>query len=293
MSQEPLVYSLDDLLRLMARLRDPQYGCPWDVQQTYATLVPFTLEEAYEVADAIEQGDFEHLPGELGDLLFQVVYYAQLAQEEGRFDFASVVHGITAKLIRRHPHVFPTGELYAPLDTPRLNDTEVKQRWEQIKAQERAEKAQAPEQLSLLDDVPAALPALVRAAKLQKRVARVGFDWPNAEQVLGKVREELDEVTAAMAEPTGSSRAQAQAEEVGDLLFSVVNLARHLGVDAENALRGANGKFERRFHFIEQALREQRRAIEGCSLEALDALWDEAKRQEKPSPNGSAASLRD
>jgi ATP diphosphatase len=154
------MYSLEDLLHLMNRLRDPQYGCPWDIKQTYASIVPHTLEEAYEVADAIERGDFDHLQGELGDLLFQVVYYSQLAQEEGRFEFAGVIDSITRKLIRRHPHVFPTGDLYAPLDIPQLSEEQVKTRWEQIKAEERAEKSDAPEQLSLLDDVPTALPSL-------------------------------------------------------------------------------------------------------------------------------------
>ncbi|PSS49443.1 nucleoside triphosphate pyrophosphohydrolase [Pseudomonas sp. BBP2017] len=274
------MYTLDDLLHLMARLRDPQYGCPWDLKQTYATIIPYTLEEAYEVADAIERSDFEHLQGELGDLLFQVVYYSQLAREEGRFEFAGVVDSITRKLIRRHPHVFPTGELYAPLDTPKLDEAQVKQRWEEIKAQERAEKG-VPEQLSLLDDVPAALPALSRAAKLQKRTAKVGFDWPDALPVLDKVREELDEVLQAMADNDSA----ALAEEVGDLLFAAVNLARHLKVDPENALRGANQKFERRFRFIEQALRESGRPIEDCTLEDMDALWGEAKRQEKNLPS--------
>ena len=275
------MYSLPDLLHLMARLRDPQFGCPWDVQQNYASIVPHTLEEAYEVADAIERGDFDDLKGELGDLLFQVVYYSQLAQEEGRFEFAGVIDGITRKLIRRHPHVFPTGDLYAPLETPRLSEDQVKQRWEEIKAEERADKASAPEQLSLLDDVPAVLPALSRAAKLQKRAARVGFDWPAALPVVDNVREELDEVLEAMA----SNDAEAIAEEVGDLLFAAVNLARHLKVDPENALRAANTKFERRFRFIEQALRQTHRPIEDCTLEEMDALWGEAKRQEKDAPS--------
>lgn len=275
------MYTLEDLLTLMARLRDPQYGCPWDIKQTYASIVPHTIEEAYEVADAIERGDLDHLRGELGDLLFQVVYYSQLAREEGRFEFATVVDGITRKLIRRHPHVFPTGDLYAPLDVPRLSEEQVKLRWEQIKAEERAEAAAAPEQLSLLDDVPATLPALSRAAKLQKRAAGVGFDWPEPLPVLDKVREELDEVLEAMA----SGDRAAMADEVGDLLFSVVNLARHLKVDPENALRGANRKFERRFRFIEQALRDTHRPIENCTLEDLDALWGEAKRQEHNLPS--------
>ena len=275
-----MTYTLEDLLHLMARLRDPQYGCPWDLKQNYASIVPHTIEEAYEVADTIERGDFEHLQGELGDLLFQVVYYSQLAREEGRFEFDGVVDAITRKLIRRHPHVFPTGELYAPLDTPSLSEAQVKSRWEEIKAEERAEKS-GPEQLSLLDDVPATLPALSRAAKLQKRAATVGFDWPDALPVLDKVREELDEVLQAMAE----GDAQALEDEVGDLLFAAVNLARHLKQDPENVLRRANRKFERRFRFIEQALRDSGRPIEDCNLDELDALWGEAKRQEKNLPS--------
>ena len=271
------MYQLDDLLHLMARLRDPQYGCPWDLKQSYASIVPHTIEEAYEVADAIERGDFEHLPGELGDLLFQVVYYSQLAREEGRFEFAQVVDGITRKLLRRHPHVFVDGDLYGAPDAARLNEAAVKQRWEEIKAEERAEKAAAPEQLSLLDDVPQALPSLSRALKLQKRAAQVGFDWPAALPVVDKVREELDEVLEAMSE----NDPEAIAEELGDLLFVVSNLARHLKVDPEAALRAANAKFERRFRFIEQALREAGRAMENCALEELDALWGEAKKLEK------------
>ncbi|RMO97283.1 Nucleoside triphosphate pyrophosphohydrolase [Pseudomonas amygdali pv. morsprunorum] len=274
------MYTVQDLLNLMARLRDPQSGCPWDLKQTYASIVPHTLEEAYEVADAIEQGDLDHLKGELGDLLFQVVFYAQLAKEEGRFEFDDVIDGITRKLLRRHPHVFPTGELYAPAETPRLTDEQVNQRWDEIKAEERAEKSGAPEQLSLLDDVPVALPALSRAAKLQKRASQVGFDWPAALPVVDKVREELDEILEAMVD----NDAEGIAEEVGDLLFSVVNLARHLKVDPETALRSANSKFDRRFRFIEQALRHIQRPIESCTLEEMDALWGEAKRQEKSTP---------
>ncbi|MDP3976457.1 MAG: nucleoside triphosphate pyrophosphohydrolase [Pseudomonas sp.] len=271
------MYKLDDLLHLMARLRDPQHGCPWDLKQSYASIVPHTLEEAYEVADAIERGDFEHLPGELGDLLFQVVYYSQLAREEGRFEFAQVVDGITRKLLRRHPHVFADGDLYGAPDAARLDEAAVKQRWEEIKSEERAEKAAAPEQLSLLDDVPHALPSLSRAIKLQKRAAQVGFDWPAALPVVDKVREELDEVLEAMSE----NDPQAIAEEIGDLLFVVTNLARHLKVDPESALRAANGKFEQRLRFIEQALRDAGRAMEDCDLEELDALWGEAKKLEK------------
>lgn len=275
------MYQLDDLLHLMARLRDPQHGCPWDLKQDYASIVPHTLEEAYEVADAIERGDFAHLPGELGDLLFQVVYYSQLAREEGRFDFAQVVDGITSKLIRRHPHVFADGDLYGAVDVPKLDEAAVKQRWEAIKAEERAKKAAAPEQLSLLDDVPVALPSLSRAIKLQKRAAQVGFDWPEALPVVDKVREELDEVLEAMSE----NDADAIAEEIGDLLFVVSNLARHLKVEPESALRAANAKFERRFRFIEQALRDAGRNMEDCALDELDALWGEAKKLEKQTPS--------
>lgn len=275
------MYQLTDLLHLMARLRDPQYGCPWDLQQNYATIVPHTIEEAYEVADAIERGDFDHLPGELGDLLFQVVYYSQLAQEEGRFEFATVVDAITRKLLRRHPHVFPDGDLYGAPDMARLSEAAVKQRWEEIKAEERAEQAAAPEQLSLLDDVPNTLPALSRAAKLQKRTAQVGFDWPDALPVVDKVREELDEVLEAMS----ANDSEAMAEEIGDLLFVVVNLARHLKADPETALRAANAKFERRFRFIEQVLREQGRDIQACSLEELDSIWAQAKREERKAPS--------
>ncbi|SNR84499.1 nucleoside triphosphate pyrophosphohydrolase [Pseudomonas segetis] len=271
------MYQLNDLLHLMARLRDPQHGCPWDLEQSYATIVPYTLEEAYEVADVIERGDFDQLPGELGDLLFQVVYYSQLAAEEGRFGFAEVIDTITRKLVRRHPHVFPDGDLYGAVELPRLDPEAVKQRWDQIKAEERAANARAPEQLSLLDDVPSTLPSMSRAVKLQKRAAQVGFDWPEALGVVDKVREELDEVLEAMSE----NDACAVAEELGDLLFVVTNLARHLKVDPEAALRMANAKFERRFRFIEQALRASGRDIAKCDLESLDALWGEAKKLEK------------
>ena len=271
------MYQLNDLLYLMQRLRDPQTGCPWDLKQNFASIVPHTLEEAYEVADAIERNDFEQLPGELGDLLFQVVYYSQLAAEEGRFGFAEVVDSITRKLLRRHPHVFPAGDLCAVADAQSLAEAAVKQRWEELKAEERAQKATVPQQLSLLDDVPTALPALSRASKLQKRAAQVGFDWPSALPVLDKVREELDEVLEAMA----AQDAPAIADEVGDLLFAVVNLARHLKLDAEATLRQASSKFERRFRMIEQLLRERGQPIENCTLEQLDGLWAEVKQQEK------------
>ena len=271
------MYQLDDLLHLMARLRDPQHGCPWDLRQDYASIVPHTLEEAYEVADALARRDFPQVRDELGDLLFQVVYYSQLGREDGHFDFAQVVDGITRKLVRRHPHVFPDGDLHGPLDLPRLDEATIKRRWEEIKAEERAEKAAAPEQLSLLDDVPAALPALSRAAKLQKRAANVGFDWADAMPVVAKIQEELDEVREAMA----NGQAAQVAEEIGDLLFVMVNLARHLQVDAEDALRQANAKFELRFRYIEEGLNAQGRTPQEASLEEMDALWDAAKVAEK------------
>ena len=271
------MHSLDDLLYLMARLRDPQGGCPWDLRQTYQSIVPHTLEEAHEVADVIERGALQELPGELGDLLFQVVYYSQIAKEEQRFEFANVVDAITRKLLRRHPHVFPSGNLYGNENVPALTEVEVKERWEAIKAEERAERADAPEQLSLLDDIPAALPALSRAVRLQKRVAPIGFDWANAGDVLAKVHEEIAEVTEAMAAQDNA----AIHEEVGDLLFVVTNLARHLKVDPETALRHANQKFERRFRYIERALNEQGESVETAGLERLDTLWNHAKAAEK------------
>lgn len=268
-------YQLDDLLYLMQRLRDPEHGCPWDLQQSFGSIVPHTLEEAYEVADAIAEQDFPQLAGELGDLLFQVVYYAQLGEEAGHFAWAEVVDGITRKLVRRHPHVFPDGNLRTPAGSLKIGSAQVKQRWEAIKAQERAEKAQRPQQLSLLDDVPKALPALSRAQKLQKRAAQAGFDWNEAAPVIDKIAEELAEVREAVA----AGDAQAVAEEMGDLLFALVNLARHLQVDAESALRQGNEKFERRFRFIEQRLAARGETVEEAGLEYLDQLWEQAKTQ--------------
>lgn len=267
--------TLDDLLYLMQRLRDPAHGCPWDLDQSFETIVPHTLEEAYEVADAIEQGDFGQLAEELGDLLFQVVYYAQLGDEAGHFDWHGVVDGITRKLIRRHPHVFPDGKLRTPPGSIKLDADQIKHRWEEIKAEERAAKAAVPQQLSLLDDIPHVLPALSRAQKLQKRASRAGFDWSETAPVFDKVQEELDELREAVSE--GDQRAVA--EETGDLLFAMVNLARHVKVDAEAALRVGNGKFERRFRYIEQRLAASGARVEQTDLEQLDRLWDEAKAQ--------------
>ena len=272
-------HTLDDLLSLMSVLRDREQGCPWDIQQDWDSIVPHTLEEAYEVADAIERRAFDELPGELGDLLFQVVYYAQFGAEEQRFDFHDIVDTLTAKMLRRHPHVFPDGTL-ASRRPPGVSADEVKtqqvnSRWEALKADERAERAtQAP---SVLDDVPRTLPALSRAAKLSKRAARVGFDWPDAEGVLAKIREELDEVEEALA---AGDRQHAQ-DEVGDLLFAVTNLARTLGADPEQCLRSTNAKFERRFRYVERALVDAERPLNEASLDEMESHWQAAKAQEQ------------
>ena len=272
-------YQLQDLLYLMQRLRDPEHGCPWDLKQDYASIVPHTLEEAYEVADVIEREAWSELPGELGDLLFQVVYYAQFAQEQRRFEFADVVHTVTAKLVRRHPHVFPAGTLYGAQDAPRLSEQQIKQRWEQIKAEERAEReAQAgeriPQQLSLLDDIPQGLPALTRAVKLQKRAASGGFDWDQLPPVFAKLQEEIAEVEQAVR----AQDATAIQDEIGDVLFSVVNLARHLSVDPEQALRQAGKKFEQRFRSVEQQAEATGKRLSDFSLVELEAFWQLAKQ---------------
>lgn len=272
-------HTLEDLLTLMAVLRDREQGCPWDIKQDWDSIVPHTLEEAYEVADAIERRAFDELPGELGDLLFQVVYYAQFGAEEQRFDFHDIVDTLTAKMLRRHPHVFPDGTLASRRPTgvsaDEVKTQQVNSRWEALKADERAERATQPP--SVLDDVPRTLPALSRAAKLSKRAARVGFDWPNAEGVLAKIREELEEVEEALA---AGDRQHAQ-EEVGDLLFAVTNLARTLGTDPEQCLRRTNAKFERRFRFVESALAESERPLNEASLDEMESHWQAAKAQEQ------------
>lgn len=264
----PTPSAMERLLAIMTRLRDPVAGCPWDKEQTYATIVPYTIEEAYEVADAIERSDYDALKGELGDLLFQVVYYCQFAREEGRFEFEDVANAIADKLIRRHPHVF--GEEQG------MSIPELHVRWEQFKAEERAQKA--GQDISVLDDVPQALPALARAQKLQKRAASVGFDWPEILPVLDKIHEEIAELRAELTEAPDPARV---ADELGDLLFATVNLARHLHVKAEDALRLANAKFERRFRAIETELARQGRRTEDAELGELDALWEQVKRAEK------------
>ncbi|NJN46477.1 MAG: nucleoside triphosphate pyrophosphohydrolase [Candidatus Competibacteraceae bacterium] len=252
---------IDRLLDVMALLRNPDGGCPWDRAQTYATILPYTLEEAYEVADAIERGDREELKKELGDLLFQVVFYAQLASEEQVFNFNDVVLAITDKMIARHPHVFS--------DARYANQTEQQAAWEQIKA---AERDSAP--ASVLDDVPRTLPAMMRAMKLQLKAARVGFDWPAVAPVLDKVREELTEIEDEMKTNDSTTRV---ADEIGDLLFACVNLARHLHIEPESALRTANHRFETRFRHIETQLAALGRNPEQASLAELDALWEQAK----------------
>ena len=267
-------YQLSDLLYLMARLRDPEGGCPWDLQQDFASIVPHTLEEAYEVADAIEREDFAHLPSELGDLLFQVVYYSQLGQELQMFDFSTVVHSITEKLVRRHPHVFADGQLYAATQTSAVNSEQVKQRWEEIKQQERAEQAESEQAVSVLADIPLNMPALSRALKIQKRASSVGFDWSSLPPVLAKVDEELQEVREALA----SGDQAAISEELGDLLFATVNIARHLKVNPETALRAANIKFSERLQAVEQQARQQGVALSDCTEGQLDAMWNLAKQ---------------
>ena len=261
---------IDRLLRIMARLRAPEGGCPWDLEQNFATIAPHTIEEAYEVAEAIEAGDRAGLKDELGDLLFQVVFHAQMAREEGSFDFDAVATAIADKMERRHPHVFGSGEA---VDSARAQVTA----WETQKAGERAAKAKSGAAPGALDGVGVGLPALTRAQKLQARAARVGFDWPEARQVLDKIEEEIAEVKAEIAAGGVPDKLD---EEVGDLLFAVVNLARKLGLDAEGSLRRGGRKFERRFRKIEQALAAQGRTPQEAGLAAMEALWVAVKEQE-------------
>jgi MazG family protein len=259
---------ITDLLSIMRKLRDPDNGCPWDLDQNFGTIAPYTIEEAYEVASSIEAGDYASLKDELGDLLLQVVFHAQMAEEQRLFAFRDVVQAICSKMIRRHPHVFAQGAA----DTPKA----VAVAWEEIKRQERATKPVQPE--GLLDDVPSALPALMRAVKLQNRAAEVGFDWPSAITVADKIAEE----TRELAEARELGKPAKVAEEFGDLLFAMANMARHLKVDPEDALRGANAKFTRRFKMIEAGLKAQGQSLEDASLEEMEALWQEAKKSEAP-----------
>jgi MazG family protein len=261
---------LSRLVEIMARLRDRDTGCPWDLEQDFSTIRHYTIEEAYEVADAIEREDFEDLREELGDLILQPVYHAQMAAERDLFDIGDVIYAITEKLIRRHPHVFGADAA--------TNAESAKGRWEAIKAHERTGKAEKRGAVpSVLDDVPHALPALARAEKLAKRAAKVGFDWPDAPSVLAKAQEEMQELEHAIS----SGDAAAIHEELGDLLFAVTNLARHHGVDAEATLRDANVKFTRRFHYVEARARDDGIPIETAGLEVLDGYWNEIRAADK------------
>ncbi|TDT94668.1 ATP diphosphatase [Azorhizobium sp. AG788] len=274
------------LVEIMAALRTPETGCPWDLEQNFSTVAPYTIEEAYEVVDAIERGDLADLKDELGDLLLQVVFHARLAQEQGLFEMGDVVEAITTKLIRRHPHVFGTARDLSP--------QEVKALWGKIKEAEKAERAASRAALGLppdtkggaLDGVPAVLPAMTRALKLQEKAGRVGFDWNDARAVLAKIREEAEEVSEAL-EAGGT---EAIKDEVGDLLFAVVNLARHAGVDPEAALRGTNEKFIRRFGFLEGALATRGVKPQEATLEEMEALWQQAKQAERAPATTTAAS---
>jgi ATP diphosphatase len=264
------------LIEIMAQLRTPVTGCPWDLEQSFETIAPYTIEEAYEVADAIARRDFEDLRDELGDLLLQVVYHARMAEEEKAFAFGDVVEAITRKMIRRHPHVFADKD-------GNIAAAGVKSAWERIKAEEKAERAarrpqhQADEHSALLSSVKAGLPALTRALELQRKASTVGFDWNDPRAVLNKIREEADEIEAAL----DRKDAEELAEETGDLLFAVVNLARHARADPEMALRRANAKFERRFAHIERALAAEGRALGEATLDEMDELWNEAKAAEQ------------
>ena len=268
-------YNLEDLLYLMQRLREPEFGCPWDIKQDFTSIVPCTLEECYEVVDAIESEDWPHLAEELGDLLFQIIFYSQLATEKKLFDMSDVIHNIVEKLIRRHPHVFPNNQLHEKV-LIKLNDEQITESWESLKALERLKKAESKQKFSsILNDIPNALPALLRAEKIQKRAAKVGFDWTIIEPVIAKIEEELAELKEAI----DAGDLNAIKDEMGDVLFSQVNLARHLNVCAEEALRGANKKFTQRFNYIEAQVTLSEKNWEQHQLFELDVLWHKAKAQ--------------
>lgn len=282
-------YAIADLIEIMSSLRNPDGGCPWDLKQDFTSIAPYTIEEAYEVVDAIENGDLDELKDELGDLLFQVIFHSHLASEEkaagkSGFEFGDVVQNICEKLIRRHPHVFG--------DEALLSDEEIKAMWERVKAEERGNKSAVVE-AGFLDDIPVGLPGLSRAVKLQKRAATIGFDWPSIGPVIEKIEEELSELKEALGAGEQSQTEYGDKrhynaeqklhieEEFGDLLFVMANLGRHLSIDPEKAVRGGNIKFERRFSFIEQELKRIGRSLSDASLEEMDALWDQAKLLEK------------
>ncbi|WP_439356702.1 nucleoside triphosphate pyrophosphohydrolase [Bradyrhizobium sp. DASA03007] len=269
--------NISRLIEIMAALRSPGTGCPWDLEQNFATIAPYTIEEAYEVVDAITRGDLDDLREELGDLLLQVVFHAQMASEQNAFDFGEVVEAITRKMIRRHPHVFADKD-------GNLAPHHVKEVWDRIKTEEKTERAarrppeEPPAHKSLLAGVKAGQPALTRAMELQRKASTVGFDWNDPRAVLHKIREEVDEIEAAL----DRNDKQEVAEETGDLMFALVNLARHVDADPEAALRATNAKFERRFAYIERALEAQGRTLEQASLAEMDALWNAAKNEEQP-----------
>lgn len=266
--------SIEKLRWIMSQLRDPITGCPWDIKQTFTSIVPCTIEEAYEVADAIEQNDFSELEKELGDLLFQVVFYSQLGEEEKRFDFDSVVAAICEKLIRRHPHVFSDN---ANINQKRLTDAQIKENWENEKTKERENKhGNKKTTLSILADIPKNLPALSQAAKIQKRCSHVGFDWDNRIDVLAKIKEEVIEVEEVLED-----HPEELAEELGDLLFAVVNLCRHAKEDPEALLRAANSKFTKRFHGVEKQAENSGKIMEDHNLAELEAYWQYVKTLEK------------
>ena len=271
--------AIDRLIAIMTMLRDKQHGCPWDLEQTIKSLLPYTLEEVYEVADAIENNDLVELEDELGDLLFQVIFYAQIAKEQGAFDFQDIATAISDKLVRRHPHVFPAGDVEQFGIPQDISAQQVVVNWEAIKEIEREEKrkkggsAAVEKNESILDDVPRALPAMERARKLQKRAAQVGFDWAEIAPVLNKLKEEIAEFEEALA----SGDHERMSDELGDVLFATINLARHSKIEPEVALRSTNRRFELRFKWIEVALSKQGKVFKDANLEELDALWDQAK----------------
>jgi tetrapyrrole methylase family protein/MazG family protein/ATP diphosphatase len=273
MPNDPKDHPVFRLVEIMAQLRTPDGGCPWDLEQTFASIAPYTVEEAYEVADAIERNNLRDLKEELGDLLLQVVFHARMAEEQGAFDFAAVAEAINDKMVRRHPHVFGDQGHGAVRHRSSVEQTEA---WEVIKAQERAAKADA-KAASLLDDVPVGLPALTRAVKLSKRAARVGFVWPSAVEVLAKLHEEVAELEAEVA----SGDTDKARNELGDVLFVCANLARELDIDPEAALRGTNAKFIRRFNYIERELAARGSSPEASDLAEMDALWNDAKAAER------------
>ena len=276
-------FTIEDLIYLMQRLRHPETGCPWDLKQSFSTIVPHTIEETYEVVDAIERSDWHHLKEELGDLLFQVIFYSQLGAEENLFDWHEVVHLIVEKLVRRHPHVFPKGDLLQTIgEGSSLNDSEIKANWEEIKAQEKREKhankdGQNNDLVSLLADIPRPLPAMDRALKIQKKVAKVGFDWPDVVSVIENLKGEISELEQELsAENVDQSKLE---DEMADVLFSCVNVSRSLNFNPESALRKANQKFAKRFERVEQLLFDKGKKVDQATTEEMNLYWEQAKKE--------------